>query len=128
MTPLRLPLSYLIWHYTVAWRDLARLYRNFAWFLWNFFSIRLLAGTLFSPWKRLHEASNKSTGGFLGSFILNTLMRFIGLFARLFTILTGCASLLLLSLGFVAFLLLWLFLPALVFIFLVSGFVIISSF
>lgn len=116
-----LPLAYLWWHYTLAWGDLLRLYKNFSWFLWNFFSIPLLAGTLFSPWRRLRESSARGSGGFLGSFIINLILRFVGLFARLFTILFGLASLALFAVLFLCFLVLWPFLPLIAAASLVTG-------
>ncbi|MDO8594136.1 MAG: hypothetical protein Q7R93_01300 [bacterium] len=121
MTALQLPLSYLLWHYTLAWGDLLRLYQNFSWFLWNFFSIRILSVTLFSPWRRIQEASSKSSGGFLGRFIISTLLRFIGLFVRLFSILSGLASLCVLSVGFLIFLVMWPLLPIVIVAFIAQG-------
>lgn len=111
MRTLQLPLAYLWWHYALAWVDLARLYHNLAWFLWNFFSISLLLRTLFSPWRRLHESARKEAGGLLGSLIMNTILRFIGFFARVATIVFGLASLVLLGVVGVAFLVLWPLLP-----------------
>ena len=113
MSFLQLPLSYVVWHYTRAWSDLVRLYRNLAWFLWNFFSIHILCKTLLSPWKRLHETGLHGAGGFMGGLILNVTLRGVGCIARLFAIATGLFSLLLLSLCALVFLVLWLFLPAL---------------
>ena len=123
MTPsiLQLPFSYLVWHYAFAWADLARLYRNLAWFLWNFFSISLLLRTLFSPWRRLREGAQKDTGGLLGSLIMNTILRFVGFFARVATILFGLASLALLSVAGVAFLVLWPLLPFVLLAFILTG-------
>ncbi|MSU56101.1 MAG: hypothetical protein EXS51_02220 [Candidatus Taylorbacteria bacterium] len=125
---LQLPFSYLLWHYTTAWSDIMRLYRNIAWFLWNFFSVRLLLGTLLSPWHRLHEGSKKSAGGFLGNFIINLLLRFIGFFARLFVILTGLVSVILLSVFFIFFSVIWPFMPLLVVVSTVNGAVGLFSF
>ncbi len=113
MLVLQLPISYFFWHYTTAWGDLLRLYRNFSWFLWHFFSIRILLGTLFSPWHRLHEGKSKETAGFLGSFIINFILRFIGFFARTATILLGLVTMCLFSVASLAFFALWPFLPLL---------------
>lgn len=125
---LHIPFSYLLWHYTVAWSDLVRLYRNFSWFLWNFFSIRILFGTLFSPWRRLHEGARKDIGGLLGSVIINLILRGIGFVARSATILTGLIALILLALFFLVFLVAWPFLPFLVFVSSVNGIVGMFSF
>src|SRR3989344_5345808 len=108
MSYLQLPFSYLLWHYTSAWGDLLRLYRNLTWFLWNFFSIRILAGTLFSPWHRLRESSRKETAGLLGSLIINLILRGIGCVMRTVTILTGILSIVLFFLFSIVFFSLWL--------------------
>ena len=128
MSYFQLLFSYLLWHYTVAWSDLYRLYRNFSWFLWNFFSFKILLGTFFSPWHRLREGARKETAGFLGSFIINLILRCVGLVARSATILTGLASLVLLAVFFVAFVALWPLLPLLVFISIANGIIGLASF
>ena len=71
--------QYFVWHYTVALADFARAVSNFFWFLWNFFSIELLARSFFVPWKRLGEAQ----GSFIARAIVGTAMRAIGVIARL---------------------------------------------
>ncbi len=111
---LQLPISYLFWHYTIAWMDLLRLYKNFSWFLWNFFSIRILWETLFSPWHRILEHAEKELGGLLGSIILNLMLRLIGFFVRASTILFGLFALVLFSIAFLVFFALWPFLPLLI--------------
>lgn len=121
MKSFSLPFSYLLWHYTTAWTDILRLYRNFSWFLWNFFSIRILSETLFSPWHRIHERPDKDTAGMLGSFILNSLLRLIGFVARTFTILFGFLALGLFSIVFLVFLALWPFIPFFIVALLISG-------
>ncbi|MDO8619937.1 MAG: hypothetical protein Q7R64_01145 [bacterium] len=121
MSPFSLPISYLLWHYTTAWGDLLRWYRNLSWFLWNFFSIRILAGTLLSPWHRLKEAGSKETAGFIGSLIINLILRFIGFFARTLTILVGFVSLVLFSLFFFALLLVWPLAPVIIIGLIVRG-------
>ena len=71
--------QYFLWHYTVALADFARTVSNFFWFLWNFFSIELLARSFFVPWKRLGETQ----GSFVGRAIVSAAMRAIGTLARL---------------------------------------------
>lgn len=114
MSPLTLPLSYLLWHYTTAWSDLVRLYRNFSWFVWHFFSIRILVGTLFAPWHRLHEVSSKETAGFLGSSIINLILRLIGFLLRIVTIFSGLCTLIALFVCFLFFCIVWLAVPIII--------------
>ena len=123
MSLFQLPLSYLLWHYTTAWRDLVRIYLNFSWFLSNFFSVRLLSGTLFAPFHRLHESAEKGTAGVLGGFIMNTILRGVGFFARTFIIFCGLFSLVLLFIGMLIFLALWALMPFIIFAALMTGIV-----
>ncbi|OHA20661.1 MAG: hypothetical protein A2849_03250 [Candidatus Taylorbacteria bacterium RIFCSPHIGHO2_01_FULL_51_15] len=118
---LELPIAYIFWHYSVAWSDLYKLYKNIVWFLWHFFSIELLFRTLFSPWKRLHEVPSKNTAGFLGSSLLNALFRVIGFLVRGSTLCVGLSAITLFSALFVLFALAWLFAPLLIVTFAILG-------
>src|SRR3989344_1701413 len=71
--------QYFVWHYTVALMDFARAVSNFFWFLWNLFSIELLARSFFVPWKRLGDTQ----GYFIGRVIVGAAMRAIGITMRL---------------------------------------------
>ena len=110
-----------MWHYTTAWVDIARLYSNFAWFLFHFFSIPILLRTLLSPWKRLHESRKGSEGGALGAFLLNSVTRIAGAVIRLATITAGVFSLALLTVVFIAFLFAWLFIPLILLWLVITG-------
>lgn len=121
MSSIRLPITYLFWHYTAAWEDVLRLYLNLSWFLWNFFSIRILLQTLFSPWHRRREHPEKEFGGLLGSLILNSILRMVGFLIRSLTILFGLITLAVFSILYAAFFALWPFLPLLIVGFLVTG-------
>ena len=113
---------YILWHYTKAWSDMMRIIGNYLWFVGNFFSINLLLQTLLSPWRRLSVSSGRhGEEGFFGALIINTLMRFVGFFIRLFTIIIGSVSLLgTMFLGFVLALA-WLALPLIVFFLFFAG-------
>lgn len=112
MVLLHLFSAYLLWHYTAAFLDWWRLYANASWFLFNFFSIRILFETFFSPWKRLRE-SKKGEDGTLGAIIINPLTRLFGMLARTVVIGSGLISLVLLLLCFFAALVLWIAAPLL---------------
>ena len=105
---------YLIWHYSIGLADLFRVFGNFLWFIWNFFSIPLLLKTLFSPWRRMSEDKKKQglhPEEFFGNLLVNMIMRVVGIFARLIMILFGLVFLVLTAgLGMVA-ILIWLTLP-----------------
>lgn len=105
---------YLIWHYSIGLADLFRVYGNFLWFIWNFFSIPLLLKTLIAPWKRMSEDKKKAglhPEEFFGNLLVNILMRFIGMIMRLIIIIVGLIMfLVVLTLGIIA-ILIWTLLP-----------------
>jgi hypothetical protein len=119
----RLMFSYFFWHYTLALRDMFLLCKNFISFVFNFFSIGVLFRTLFSPWQKLDE---KYRGGFsissiFETFVVNLIMRCVGMLIRLSLILTGTLSIcVLFAIELVVFGL-WLVLPFLIVLLFVSG-------
>lgn len=114
---------YIVWHYTQAISNLFAIWGNLIWFLYNFFSIKLLFQTLLSPFERLTE---ESKGGldiesFFSALIVNTLMRIVGFFVRSIVIIIGLLSILLLFLGGLFLFIIWLFIPFLILLFFVLG-------
>jgi hypothetical protein len=103
---------YLIWHYSGAFGDIFGLFGNFTWFLYNYFSIGLLFGTLFSPWKRLARDVYGPKPSFFSNLAVNLLMRISGFFVRLATIAIGIFSIVALFFILLAVLMAWFFLPA----------------
>ena len=110
---------YILWHYTKAWNDIFRLISNCLWFVGNFFSINLLLRTLFSPWRRLGARGGEEN--IFGTLVINFLMRFIGFGMRLGTIIIGAVSLLFTMVASGIVLLVWLFLPVIVFFLFFGG-------
>lgn len=116
MPLLVLPFNYLWWHYTLAWRDLGLIYRNFLWFTYHFFSLPVLARTLFAPWKRLGESypTHFDLAATLSTLLINSLMRIVGFLFRSVMLIVGVAVWgAVFSLGLLVFVL-WLVLPVLV--------------
>jgi hypothetical protein len=76
--------SYFSWHYGRAFVDLFRVWMNFIWFIFNFFSVSVLLGSFFSPWKRMGESypKNFDIAETISTFIVNTLMRLVGMCMR----------------------------------------------
>lgn len=104
---------YVVWHYSRSLRDSARFYLTFLWFVYNFFSIPILAGSLFAPWRRMGEAyhSGFNPSAFFSSLIVNTLMRIVGFCVRAVVILIGTIVLIATALlGLLGFFI-WLALP-----------------
>jgi len=107
-----LPL-YLRWHYSVAIVDLLRIDGNIFWFLWHFFSVPDTFRTFFSPWERMGEKYKKGldVGDLASTFIVNTLMRIVGVMMRsillFFAFFCFLASFIVIVIGFF----IWLFMP-----------------
>lgn len=115
---------YLAWHYTRAILDFFDLWKNFLWFVFQFFSIPLLLKTLFAPFKRLKEKGSGDVTdleGFLEALVVNTIMRLVGFIFRSVVIVFGLLTYTVtLFAGIVAFFL-WLLLPALIAFLLVAS-------
>ncbi len=88
MKPLTLIESYFAWHYGRAFADMFHVWMNFLRFVFNFFSLSVLVKTLFDPWKRMGEAYPKGFDivGIASTFLINMLMRFVGVMMRLIVI------------------------------------------
>jgi hypothetical protein len=113
---------YILWHYTRAWSDLFRVIGNYFWFVSNFFSVNLLLRTLFSPWRRLSISGGRGgEDSFFAALIINTIMRFVGFIARVFTIAFGLVALIITAVFGAAVVLIWLILPAVVFFLFFAG-------
>ena len=113
---------YIIWHYTKAWSDMARVIGNYLWFMGNFFSIGLLAKSLFSPWRRLSVSGGRGREeSFFGAIIINTLMRFVGFGIRAITIMAGVVAIFITIVVTCFAVLLWLVFPAVVFLLFFAG-------
>lgn len=107
--------TYLRWYYTDALKSLLRLTRDYTFLTWRFFSVPELLRTLFKPWRRLHEEYQDSFDpeAILSTFLVNSLMRFVGAVARLAISAIGVLSVLVvLLLGITSFLV-WVLLPLL---------------
>jgi hypothetical protein len=84
---------YFSWHYGQAYRDIYGVWMNFVWFCFHFFSISELLGSLFQPWKRMGEEYPRvpDLKIILQTFVVNLLMRFVGVMVRLLVIGIGLA-------------------------------------
>ncbi len=115
--------QYVRWHYTTALVDLGRLWKNILKFIYNFFSIPTLLGSLLSPWERMGDEHRKgeSAEDWVKTIIFNTIMRGVGFVVRSMFIVMGiiCLALgCLLGIGLYA---LWILLPVVWFKILLFG-------
>lgn len=123
MDSMRIFSDYVGWHYGRAFREVFVVWLNFAWFITHMFSIPLLAHTLFSPWKRVHEAYQRN--GFeelAATLVLNILSRILGALIRTVIIIVGSATLILWVLCLCVVCVFWIFAPVLIVASFATGF------
>jgi|AACY02.16.fsa_nt_gi hypothetical protein len=128
--PVVLFIEYVRWHYTTAILDLAGIVLNFCWFFHTFFGVGRHLKTFFVPFQRLRERSTKPLDieDIAASFVVTALMRVLGMSVRSVAILCGLVLQVLTFLFGGAMLLVWLTLPVLLFVFFVSGMVLLFYF
>ncbi len=102
---------YLLWHYGIALRDIKNIWFTFIAFIYKFFSIPVLLKTLFSPWERIKDSYGSRKESFVETFIFNSMMRFVGVFIRLFFISIGFFAIATIFLLGIIFYVIWFFLP-----------------
>lgn len=119
--------SYLKWHYSKAIYNVFSIWKNLSVFIFNFFSIKSLFVNFFAPWKRLAESYPKGLDvkGYLSAFLINAIMRVVGIIFRFFMLIVGiiCYLLFLITLPFV--LIFWLIFPLIILSLIVIGIILI---
>ncbi len=108
--------SYIFWHYTAAFGDIVRVWTNFLWFFYNFFSIPLLLKTFFAPWKRIQEGKGEGFNleNIAEAVVTNTIMRVVGAVVRFVMLLFGSFSVLIVFWLGATFFLVWALWPLLI--------------
>ncbi len=106
-------MKYCFWHYTLAVGQMIIIYKNLVWFLANFFSLPVIATTLFSPWKRMGESYGRGVDIELNaaSFIVNTMMRVTGFLFRVVIGLIGLLAVVAFSILYLLLFVAWLLWP-----------------
>jgi hypothetical protein len=119
--------GYLKWHYGKALFTTFSLWINFSVFIFNFFSIKSLATNFFTPWKRLAETYPKGfhLGEIAGIFILNTMMRIVGMILRFFMLIIGILIYLIFLFSLPIIITVWIVIPIAIATLIVLGFVLI---
>ena len=108
--------EYFIWHYGYALKDILELAQNFSWFFYHFFSLPLLAKTIFSPIWRLSERYKRGFDpqALFETLVVNLISRLVGFILRTILLLAGLLVELFLLLALIPALALWIFLPLLI--------------
>lgn len=107
---------YFLWHYSRSLFDYFKVWNNLIWFLWNFFSVKVLLKTFFMPFERLKETytGNLDIGNFLTSIVVTNLMRIVGMVARAAVIISGIVTIIIFIVGGLLGFIVWLFLPLII--------------
>lgn len=119
----RLIFSYFVWHYSQAFRDIYNLFKNFVWFVYHFFSIKILLKTLLSPWRKLTEPykGGWDLGALFETFVVNTIMRAVGVLVRISIILVGLISIVVVCLAGLLSIVVWMCMPFIIMLLFVSS-------
>lgn len=115
---------YLFWHYSVALVRFTAIYRDIVFFMSDFFSLSVLLKSFFAPWRRLSEPYPEdkfNISEILAVFVVNSLMRLVGIIMRSIIIIAGLMVLFLVIIFYPILLVLWLALPLLIVILLAAG-------
>ena len=85
--------SWLKWHFVAMPLFLLSVWKNYILFGLDFFSVPLLASTLFAPWRRYRWSYSKHFNpvAYLGTFISNLFSRIVGAICRVVLIVAGIA-------------------------------------
>lgn len=108
--------GYLKWHYSKALKSLINIWQNFLVFLFQFFSIKLLLKNFFDPWKRMADPYPKSFSfkDYFFAFIINLIVRLVGILMRLCLLIIGLSTCLLFCILLPIILIIWFVLPAII--------------
>lgn len=79
-------LKYLKWHFIEIPKRIVKVFGNFIWFGYNFFSINYCFKTLFNPWKKI-AWSYKGGSSRFEVFTSNMVSRIMGFLMRSFIVL-----------------------------------------
>jgi hypothetical protein len=104
---------YFFWHYSRALIEIFSTWKNFLWFVGHFFSLRQLAASWFSPWKRTVEGRGEKWNlEALASYvIINLISRIVGTVIRTVIIFLGVISVLATVIGGVVVYVFWILAP-----------------
>jgi len=105
--------SWFVWQFVEMPGFLLSVWKNYILFALNYFSLPILLGSLFAPWRRYRWKYPKGLdiGEFFSTLISNTFSRFMGAIMRLALIVTGAVfQIFVIFAGLVVFLL-WILVP-----------------
>ncbi|OGL30517.1 hypothetical protein A3F37_01430 [Candidatus Saccharibacteria bacterium RIFCSPHIGHO2_12_FULL_41_12] len=100
---------FLKWWYSSGWSWLFGEYRQKLTSISRNFSVSILLKTLFAPWKQL--TTQATFRNFFQAMVDNTISRLIGFIIRFFVLIGALIAVTLLSVFFLFFVAIWVFIP-----------------
>lgn len=116
-------MEYILWHYGTALKEIMVMERNFLWFGYHLFSIKLLLSTIISPFSRIQEGYRGlgSMEILMENVVANIISRAVGLIFRTIVITVGVLFEVLLTIAILPVLIFWVLLPLLIPLFFIIG-------
>ncbi|HSX41415.1 MAG TPA: hypothetical protein VLF21_02165 [Candidatus Saccharimonadales bacterium] len=114
-------LALLRWWYSEGLVALINRLRQYLVDIAQSFSVPILLGTLFAPWRQVVSYNHQSAADSLRSMLDNAVSRFVGFWVRLLTLLAACIILVFTALGGLILLISWPLLPLAAVALLVAG-------
>jgi len=116
-------LGYLKWHYGKAVRSLGSVWKNFLYFILDFFSIQLLFENFFDPWKKMTDPypSLIEFKEFFYILVTNIITRIIGIIMRTILLLIGLVCYIIFAILYPLALIIWLALPIIITVMIISS-------
>lgn len=106
-----LPISMIQWWYTRGWKitssKLSDRFKNAA----DFFSIRLLVGNMFAPFRQISAGETSTSNMWLSVILDKLLSRVVGAFIRFFLLIAGVVTIIFQAVGGILLVLLWPLIP-----------------
>lgn len=101
------------WHFFEMPAFLVSVWKNYIFFGLNYFSVPLLAKTLFSPWRRYKWAYPRGFDPveFFNTLVSNIFSRFLGALCRIVLIIIGCIAQVFILLAGPIVILVWVLIP-----------------
>lgn len=106
-----LVLELVTWWYGDGWLALARRFLNYPKGMYNYFSVALLAKTMFAPWKRITTTASRSLNERLRAMMDNLVSRWVGFSVRLLVLIVASIMMVLSLVVAVVGLVVWPLLP-----------------
>lgn len=116
-------LGYVYWHYGRAVYSLISIWKDFLIFTFHYFSLDKAFINFFQPWKRLDGEYPKHFDFqiYLSTFMVNTIVRIVGMFMRTLLIIVGLTSCLFMLILYPIVLIIWILLPFLIIFTFIGG-------